>query len=122
MRPLIMLLSASLAALALSGGLWASDAHMLDPAWVGAAKTPAEHEAVAKAYDAEALGFEKKAAMHKNLAEVYGAPGGKPWQAQQAKHCDSVAASLTTAAQEDRALAAEQVSCADQGCHFKRSR
>lgn len=56
MKPLVMLMSASLAALALSGGLWASDAHMLDPAWVGAAKTPMEHEAVAKAYDAEALG------------------------------------------------------------------
>jgi hypothetical protein len=101
------MLSASLAALALAGGAWAGDAHKLDPAWVGAAKTAADHEAIAKAYDAEALGFEKKAAMHKNLAETYGAPGGKPWQASQAKHCDSVTASLTTAAQEDRALAAE---------------
>lgn len=54
-------------------------------AYFPAAKNPAEHEAVGRAYDAEALGFEKKAAMHKNLAEVYGAPGGKPWMAQQAK-------------------------------------
>jgi hypothetical protein len=107
MKPLVVMMSASLAALALSTGAWAGDAHKLDPAWVGAAKTPAEHEAVAKAYDAEALGFEKKAAMHKNLAETYGAPGGKPWQAKQAKHCDSVATSLKTAAQEERALAAE---------------
>jgi hypothetical protein len=106
MKPLVMMMSVSVAALALSVGAWAGDAHALDPAWVAAAKTPAEHEAVAKAYDAEALGFEKKAAMHKNLAETYGAPGGKPFQAAQAKHCDSVAASLTAAAQEDRALAA----------------
>jgi hypothetical protein len=45
--------------------------------------------------------------MHKNLAETYGAPGLKAPQATQAKHCESVAASLTTAAQEDRVLAAE---------------
>lgn len=107
MKPLVVMLSASLAALALAGGAWAEHAHRLDPAWVGAAKTSAEHEAIAKAYEAEALGFEKTAGMHKNLAETYGAPGGKPWQAAQAKHCDSVSASLKTAAAEDRALAAE---------------
>jgi hypothetical protein len=44
--------------------------------------------------------------MHKNLAQTYGQPGLKATQAAQAKHCDSVAASLETAAQEDRALAA----------------
>jgi hypothetical protein len=107
MKPLVMMMSASLAALALSGGAWAGEARPLEAAWVGAAKTSADHEAIAKAYEAEALGFEKKAEMHKNLAQTYGAPGGKPWQASQAKHCDSVAASLKTAAQEDRALAAE---------------
>src|SRR6266702_7971010 len=88
MKPLVMMMSASLAALVLSGA-WAGDAHRLEPAWVGAAKTSADHEAVAKAYDAEALGFEKKAAMHKNLAETYGAPGGKAPQAAQSKHCES---------------------------------
>jgi hypothetical protein len=107
MKPLVIMMSASLAALVLCGGASAGEARRLEPAWVGAAKTAADHEAVAKAYDAEALGFEKKAAMHKNLAETYGAPGLKAPQAAQAKHCESVAASLTTAAQEDRALAAE---------------
>ena len=107
MKPFVVMLSAGLAALALAGGAWAGDAHRLDPAWVGAAKTSADHEAIAKAYEGEALGFEKKAGMHKNLAETYGAPGGKPWQASQAKHCDSVAVSLKAAAEEDRALAAE---------------
>ena len=117
MKPLVMMMSASLAALALSGGAWAGDAHRLNPAWVGAAKSSADHEAIAKAYDAEALGFEKKAAMHKNLAETYGAPGGKPWQASQAKHCDSVAVSLNAAAQEDRALAAEHRNMAKGAGH-----
>jgi hypothetical protein len=105
MKSLVMMMSASLAALALSGGASAGDGHRLDPGRIAAAKTPAEHEAVAKAYDAEALSFEKKAAMHKNLTETYGAPGGKPFQAAQAKHCASVAASLAAAAAEDRALA-----------------
>jgi hypothetical protein len=107
MKLLIMTLSASLAALALSGGAWAAGSTELDPARIEAAKTSADHQAIAKAYEAEAAAFEKKAEMHKNLAQTYGAPGGKPWQASQAKHCDSVAASLKTAAQEDRALAAE---------------
>jgi hypothetical protein len=107
MKPLVMMMSASLVALALSGGAWAAGSTALDPAKIEAAKTPAEHEAIAKAYEAEALSIEKMAEMHKNLAETYGQPGGKPWQAKQAKHCDSVAASLKTAAQEERALAAE---------------
>ncbi len=107
MKPLVLMLSVSLAALALAGGAWAGEARKLEPAWVGAAKTAADHEAIAKAYEAEALGFEKKAKMHENLAQTYGAPGLKAPQAAQAKHCESVAASLKTAAQEDRALATE---------------
>ena len=107
MKSLIVMLSASLAALALSGSAWAAGSTALDPAKIEAAKTSADHQAIASAYEAEAAALEKKAEMHKNLSQTYGQPGGKPWQAAQAKHCDSVAASLTTAAQEDRALAAE---------------
>ncbi len=107
MKPLVVVLSASLVAFALTGGAWAGDGHPLDPARVAAAKTSADHEAIARAYDKEALGFEKMAGMHKNLGETYGQPGGKPWQASQAKHCDSVATSLKSAAEEERALAAE---------------
>jgi hypothetical protein len=38
---------------------------------------------------------------------MYTSNPSKPWQAGQAKHCDSVASSLKAAAAEDRALAAE---------------
>ena len=109
MKRFTIILSTSLAALALSGGVWAagSTAPALDPAKIESAKTPADHEAIAKAYEAEALSIEKMAEMHKNLSQTYGQPGGKPWQAGQAKHCDSVATSLKAAAQEERALAAE---------------
>jgi hypothetical protein len=107
MKTFAIILSTSLAALALSGGVWAAGSAALDPAKIEAAKPPADHEAIAKAYEAEALSIEKMAEMHKNLAQTYAQPGGKPWQAGQAKHCDSVATSLKTAAQEERALAAE---------------
>lgn len=79
-----------------------------DAVTVTAARTAADHEAIAKAYEDEAASFEKMAAMHKNLAETYSTQaGGKPLHAAQAKHCGSVAADLAAAAKEERALAAE---------------
>jgi len=79
-----------------------------DAATVTAAKTPADHEAIAKAYEDEAASFEKMAAMHKNLGETYTSQaGGKSVHAAQAKHCGSVATDLESAAKEERALAAE---------------
>jgi hypothetical protein len=78
-----------------------------DPAKIAAAKTPADHEAIAKSYEDEAASLEKMAEMHKNLGDTYAQPGGKPWQAAQAKHCRSVASELAAAAKNERALAAE---------------
>jgi len=107
MKPIITLLSAGIAAVALSGSAWAADTDALDTVKIEAAKTPADHEAIAKAYEAEAIRFEKMAEMHKSLAQTYSGQGGsKPWHAAQAKHCDAVGASLQTAAKESRELAA----------------
>jgi len=118
MKPLIRMMSVGLAVLALSGGgAWAAGSNALDPAKIEAAKTPADHEAIAKAYEAQARSLEKMAEMHKNLSETYAQPGGKSWQAAQAKHCDSVAASLKSAAQEDRALATEHRKMAKEAGH-----
>jgi hypothetical protein len=102
-----MMLSAGIAAFGLSGGILQASAGVPDPATVAAAKTPADHEAIAKAYDEEAASLDKLAAMHKNLGETYGQPGGKPWQPAMSKHCDSVATELAAAAKNERALAAE---------------
>jgi hypothetical protein len=66
MKPFALILSMSLAALALSGGVWAAENPALDPAKIEAAKTPADHEAIAKAYEEEAAGLDKTAEMHKN--------------------------------------------------------
>ncbi len=107
MKRSIMLVSAGIAAFGLSGGVLPATAGVPDPATIAAAKTPADHEAIAKAYEEEAASLDKLAAMHKNLGETYGQPGGKPWQASQSKHCASVATELAAAAKNERALAAE---------------
>jgi hypothetical protein len=108
MKPIVIMLSAAAAAVALSGSVWAADADTLDTVKIEAAKSPADHEAIAKAYDAEAVRFEKMAGMHKGLAQTYTSqPGGKAWHKAQARHCADIAASLQTAAKESRELAAE---------------
>ncbi len=107
MKRSVMMLSVGITALGLSGGILPASAGVPDPAMISAAKTPADHEAIAKAYEEEAASLDKLAAMHKNLGETYGQPGGKPWQASQSKHCASVATELAAAAKNERALAAE---------------
>jgi len=101
------MLSVGLAAFGLSGGVLPTMAAVPDPATISAAKTPADHEAIAKAYEEEAASLEKLAARHKDLGETYGQAGGKPWQPAASKHCNSVATELAAAAKNERALAAE---------------
>ena len=105
MKRFIMTSSAALAALALSFGAVSANAAVPSAAEIAAAKTPAQHEAIAKAYEAEAKSLEKLAARHESLAQTYGAPAGKPWEAAQAKHCAEVARDLKAAAREEKALA-----------------
>ena len=79
-----------------------------DAVTITAAKSSADHEAIAQAYESEAASLEKMAAMHKNLGDTYGSQaGGKALHTAQAKHCVSVAKDLDAAAKEERALAAE---------------
>ncbi len=84
-----------------------ASADVPDAATIAAAKTPGDHEAIAKAYEEEAASLDKMAARHKDLGQTYGQPGGKPWQGAQSKHCDRVATELAAAANDERALAAE---------------
>ena len=78
-------------------------------AQVAAAKTPADHEAIAKAYDAEAAAAEAKAKAHEGMARTYRAGGGTPKANPTAMvgHCDRLMKSYSAAAVEYRALAAE---------------
>ncbi len=102
MKPLVVMLSVSLAALALSGGAWAAGSQRIEPAWIGAAHTAADHEALAKKYEKEASSLENKAEMHKNLAQAYTQAN----EAALAKHCENIAANLTKTAEEERAMVA----------------
>jgi hypothetical protein len=107
MKRSVGILSVGIVVVGLSSGMPAI-ADVPDPVTITAAKTPADHEAIAKAYESEAASLEKMAAMHKNLGETYTAQGGgKAWHAAQAKHCDKVGSELAAAAKEERALAAE---------------
>ena len=111
-RPTVMV---SIIALGLSLGTLQVTAAVPTPAEIAAAKTPADHEALAKAYDDEATSLEKLAARHKDLSNTYGQPGGKPWQPAMSKHCSSVASELAEAAKNERALAAEHRKMAKSG-------
>ena len=78
-------------------------------AQVAAAKTPADHEAIAKAYDAEAAAAEAKAKAHEGMARTYRTGGGTPKASPTAMvgHCDRLMKTYSAAAVEYRALAAE---------------
>ena len=86
-------------------------------AQVAAAKTPADHEAIAKAYDAEAATAEAKAKAHEGMARTYGAGGGAPKASSAAMvgHCDRLMKEYSAAAVEYRALAAEHRKLAASG-------
>ena len=77
-------------------------------AQIAAAKTPADHEAIATAYDAEAAAAEAEAKAHEGMARTYRA-GGAPKASSTAMvgHCDRLMKSYSAAAVEYRALAAE---------------
>jgi hypothetical protein len=113
MKPSILMLS--ITALGLSLGTLSATAAVPTAAQIAAAKTPADHEALAKAYESEAKALEKMAARHKDLGQTYGQPGGKPWQPAMAKHCDSVSSDLEAAAKEERTLAEEHHKMAKGG-------
>ena len=77
-------------------------------AQIAAARTPADHEAIAKAYDAKALEAEADARGHEAMARTYktgGTPKGK--SAAMVGHCERLTKSYQAAATEYHALAAE---------------
>jgi uncharacterized low-complexity protein len=103
------LFAAMAAALTLFLAVPGSAAADVTEAQIAAAKTPADHEAIAKAYDAEAAAAEAKANAHEGMARTYRAGGGTPKASSTAMggHCDRLMKSYSAAAVEYRALAAE---------------
>ena len=75
-------------------------------AQIAAARTPADHEAIAAKSDAEAKAADEMAANHESMAKAYKAAGAKGTQSM-ASHCNRLVAQYRDAATEYRALATE---------------
>jgi hypothetical protein len=122
MNRLVTILSAGVTAVMLSGSAWAADAAMVTPAQIAAAKTPADHEAIAAAYDKEAAQLESMAREHSEMAVAYragslGNKGANPHA--MATHCDKLTQEFKAAAQENRDLAAAHRQMAKDCCAKK---
>jgi hypothetical protein len=77
-------------------------------AQIAAARTPADHEAIAKAYEADAATADAKAKQHEAMARTYRSTGGpKSSTNSMARHCERLVKYYTDAATDYRALAAE---------------
>jgi hypothetical protein len=82
-------------------------------AQITAARTPADHEAIAKAYEADAVTADAKAKEHEAMARTYRSTGGpKSNTKSMVRHCDRLVKNYTDAAADYRALAAEHRSMA----------
>lgn len=117
MKRLVMMLSAGTVALMLSSGAWASAVELVDSAQIAAAKTPADHEAIAKSYDAEAIAADAKASSHEAMARTYrtgGAPKGS--RTSIARHCERLVKQYRAVAKENRLLAAAHRQMAKDCC------
>jgi hypothetical protein len=100
------MMSAGAVAILLSGGAMAAEP-VVTPAQISAATTPADHEAIAKAYDAEAASLEAKAREHEQMAKAYSGAGSKMGMDSAAMHahCAKLARQYSEAAAENRELA-----------------
>ena len=76
-------------------------------AQIAGARTPAEHEAIAASYDAEAKAAEAIAANHEMMGKAYKAKGAKAGTQSMVMHCNRLVTQYRAAAQEYRALATE---------------
>lgn len=86
----------------------AADRQAPTAAQLEAARTPADHTAIAQAYEDEAAALESKARSHEAMAKIYRSGGGGPKSSAPAmvSHCDRLVKEYRAAAEDTRALAA----------------
>lgn len=96
----------ALALMAIPAAYSAPESNPVSAAQIEAAKTPAEHEAIAKIFEDEAASLTKKSEMHGEMAKNFSLPGGKPFMAAQAKHCAALEKDYKAAAKQNLELAA----------------
>jgi hypothetical protein len=106
MNRFVEMMSAGAVAILLSGGASAAEP-VVTPAQIAAARTPADHEAIAAAYDKEAAVLEAKAGEHEQMAKAYSSAGTKTGMdsASMHAHCAKLARQYSAAAAENRELA-----------------
>jgi len=92
-------------ALVLPGSLaLAAGEHGLEQVLIESASSPAQHQALADHFRAQAAGARREAERHRTMAKSYG--GGKPPAEAQRKHCENLAKSFDAQAADYDALAA----------------
>ena len=106
MKRLIAVVTAGVVVLAISGIAWAASGAGVTPAQITAAKTAADHEAIAKAYEEAAVSLGSKVATHEAMGTTYNL-GVKPAYIGLSKHCEALEQDFKAAAAETRALAVE---------------
>ena len=106
MNRFVAMMSACAVAIMLSGGTSAAEP-VVTPAQISAATTPADHEAIAAAYDREAASLEAKAREHEHMARAYRSAVPKKGMDSAAMnaHCAKLAERYSEAAAENRELA-----------------
>lgn len=119
MKRVTQVLGASVAALLLSGAAWADAGHH-DPVsatQIEAAKTAADHEAIAQAYEAEATAASDKAVRHEAMAQAYRAGGApKGHRTSVVGHCERLVEQYQAIAEENRQMAAAHRGMAKDCC------
>jgi hypothetical protein len=74
-------------------------------AQIAAAKTPADHEAIATYYDGKAAEAQAKADEHKKMSAAYKKEGGSVSKTHLHDHCDGLVRVYQSAAKDYRAMA-----------------
>lgn len=120
MTRMVKLFGAGVVALLLSSGAIAADSSMVTPAQVAAATTAADHEAIAKEYDAEAATAEAAAKKHEAMVQSYEVAARSPKNTlagSMVQHCRNLVKDYQSAAADYKALAAEHRKMAEECCH-----
>jgi hypothetical protein len=118
MNRFVSILSAGALAMMLSGGAYAADSGVT-AAQIEAAKTPADHEAIAASFEQEAVRLEALAKDHEKMAHSYRSASSKKGiaSASMHAHCAKLAKTYQEAAQENRELAKEHRAMKDHAGH-----
>lgn len=108
------MLAGGIAALAMIGAASATPAEPVTQQQIEAARTPEQHEAIARAYEEEAASVEQRAERHAKMAQTYRQAYGKSGRASMASHCERLEKDFRNAAGAYRELAEEHRQMAAQ--------